>query len=246
MQVNAATGSDAPRLLAAVLIYGSDTRGSRKASWLSVHDIEKRDGRAVVLPGRAATREGLRALLAGIDGKAAAVPAILDPHVLAQGDGYLAWWCPPGHRQVWFRTKHALLGNRTGVTPHPGLVFMVHEDAAQPWVVFAVRGAERPTAETPLFQAPYFNVNGAGAICTGNVDLPKGPLATQPQAWSDVFFRSYFTHPNKHQGLVRYRTGSYAFWKMLLDGRCKSFPDERLVPAKATVGSAFAQLMGGR
>lgn len=248
MQVSAETGSDAPKLVAAILVYGSGShRSPAAASWLSVHTIEDRGGRATVLPGRAATREGLRALVAGIEGKVVTPPALLHPRVLAQGDGYLAWWCPPGDRQVWFRCDHERLGQCTGVTPHPGLVFMVNEDAPRSWRIFAIRGTERPTAETPLFQAPYFNVYGSdGAICTGNVDVPKGALAQQPEAWEEAFFRSYFTHPNVPSGLVKYRPGAHAFWWALLDGKWKRFPEDRLMPIRATVGSAFKQLMRGQ
>lgn len=243
MQIQAATGSETPHLIAAILVYGTERR-EKMASWLSVHQIGEREGRAVILPGQAATREGLRALLAGIDGLPVPTPSLLHPRLLAKGDGYLAWWCPPGRRQVWFRSDEPL-GNRTGVAPHPGLVFMASEDKGI-WSVHAVCGTGRPAADTPLFQAPYFNVYADGKICTGNVDVPKGAAAQHPEAWEECFFRSYFTHPNVARGLVNYRPGAVAFWRMLLDGRRKSFPDERLVPVNLTVAGAFNRLMEGK
>ena len=59
-------------------------------------------------------------------------------------------------------------------------------------------------------------------------------------AWNDAFLRSYFTHPNVTGKLLRYRGGSYAFWRDMLDQRFTRFPERVLVDAKSTLG----QLLG--
>jgi len=55
-------------------------------------------------------------------------------------------------------------------------------------------------------------------------------------AWNEAFLRSYFTHPNGPGKLVRYRGGAYAFWREMLDGRFRRFPERVLVDVKMTLG----------
>ena len=103
-----------------------------------------------------------------------------------------------------------------------------------------MKGQHRPTPQTPLFQAPYFNVDGRGCICQGNVPVPTGTTVEKISAWNDAFLRSYFTHPNVAGKLLRYRGGAYTFWRDMLDGRFARFPDRVLVDTKITLG----QLLG--
>ena len=91
--------------------------------------------------------------------------------------------------------------------PLPGLVFGASSRA---WRVWAVKGSRRPTLGTPLFQAPFFNVNAHGHICQGNVPVPEGTTVEKIGAWNDAFFHSYFTHPNVVGKLLNYR-GAFEF-----------------------------------
>ena len=79
-----------------------------------------------------------------------------------------------------------------------------------------------------------------GAICHGNVGVPDCAIAQRIEAWNTAFFGSFFTHPNVQKGLVKYRGGSYRFWKDMLDGKFKSFPQRVLVPLNATLGELLA------
>ena len=106
--------------------------------------------------------------------------------------------------------------------------------------MWAVKGSRRPTPKTALFQAPFFNVDGHGHICQGNAPVPEGTTVEKIGAWNDAFLRSYFTHPNVAGKLLRYRGGSYAFWRDMLDQRFTRFPERVLVDAKTTLG----QLLG--
>ena len=99
---------------------------------------------------------------------------------------------------------------------------------------------------TPLFQAPYFNVYGTGAICQGNVDVPTGgfagSVADRIEAWNKAFFDSFFTHPNTQGPLVNYKGGPYRFWRDMLDGRHAVFPESALVP----LGTSLAKVLDRR
>ncbi|MFD2274265.1 hypothetical protein ACFS07_33255 [Undibacterium arcticum] len=102
---------------------------------------------------------------------------------------------------------------------------------------------QRPSADAAISVAPYFNVWEAGNICAGSTALPKGNQASNPDAWTNAFFKSAFTHPNVQtkNGLVKYPTGVFAFWRDMLDGKFKEFPTECLVGTKRTLKSMLAQ-----
>jgi len=158
----------------------------------------------------------------------AKVGGFLPANILMVGIDSLIWWVPPARRRVFFQSDQ-LGGERSAETPHPGLVFRV--DGENEWSVFAVKGQDRPTPDTPLFLAPYFNVHTSGKICTGNVTIPSGSTTETISAWEEAFWTSYFTHPNVHapNKLVEYRGGAYGFWRSMLKGKFKRFPERVLV-----------------
>jgi PRTRC genetic system protein B len=220
----------------AVLIY--EARGGALAT---VHDVEHVDGEAVIGAGQAMTSRAAsrlaRALL-----KRTTHSGFLPETVLYLHEDLMVWWVPPAHRHITFKTpdRAEQMGGveRGEVVPYPGLVFAA---SSRFWHVWAVKGKSRPTLASPLYRAPYFNVNGHGSICRGNVAVPEGTTAERIGAWNDAFFRSYFSHPNGPSPLVRYRDGDYAFWRDMLDGRFKRFPERVLLDAKVTLGDLLKE-----
>jgi PRTRC genetic system protein B len=219
---------------AAVLIY----RGASGSALATLHDVHHVDGEAVIGAGQPMTpRKALelsRALL-----KRVAHGGFLPANVLYMDGDLMLWWEPPARRHVVFRVDEAHAGQLGGgergeTVAHPGLVFAA---SSRVWSVWAVKGSQRPTPETALYQAPYFNVNQQGQICQGSVGRPEGTTAEKIGAWNDAFFRSYFTHPNVAARLVKYEGGAYAFWRDMLDGRFTRFPQRVLVPVKTTLGA---------
>lgn len=170
----------------------------------------------------------------------------LPENVLFVAGDLILWWVRPAFRHVAFRVSEKdaeRLGaaERGESVPHPGLVFAA---SSREWRVWAVKGSQRPTLATPLFQAPYFNVDAHGHICQGSVPKPDGSTAEKIDAWNDAFFRSYFTHPNVAAKLVRYPGGSFALWRQMLDGRFGRFPQRVLVPLNATLGDLLGKKEG--
>lgn len=215
--------------LCALVVYGNQNNGNN--GFLTTHKIEKSKDGLVMGPGVLANKAALKGLMKKLNPKRTSKPEILHPRTLAKGDGYHLWWLPPGNRRVWFKTDE--FGKRNGVTPHPGLVFMVCE---QGWKVYAIKGKERPTADTALYVAPYLNVWEGGGICTGTANTPKGKAAAQPEAWEAPFFESEFTHTNYHRTkCTEFKGGIYALWQSLLDGKHKKFPERTLVPQGCTL-----------
>lgn len=224
------------RLKQAVLIY-EDRAGI--AMLATTHPIEYVDGEPVIGAGRAMGTRAARTLATRL-GKQSESVGLVPETLLYFNNEAMIWWVPPGQRHITIRTEtHATeLGakERGEAVPHPGLIF-----AASPqfWCVWAVKGKNRPTLDTRLYQAPYFNVSPNGAICQGNVDVPKGCATEKIDAWNNAFFRSVFTHPNVIVGrLVKYRD-EYAFWRDMLDGKFKGFPEHVLVDRKATLADLF-------
>jgi PRTRC genetic system protein B len=221
------------RLDRAVLIY----HGASGSAFATVHAVEDVDGEAVIGAGQAMTPRAAIDLARAL-GKSVAHAGFLPETVLYMDGDLLVWWLPPGKRHIAFRTEghEEQMGaiERGETVPQPGLVFAA---SSQAWKVWAVKGSERPTPATPLYQAPYFNVYANGDICQGNVPVPEGTTAEKIGAWNDAFLRSYFTHPNAQGKLVRYRGGAYAFWRDMLDGKFSRFPERVLVDAKTTLGA---------
>lgn len=222
----------------AVLLY----HGRSGGALATVHEIMTVDGVPVIGAGCAMTAHAARELAAALLQRAAHGGFLPETVLYVLGD-VLLWWVPPARRHIAFRVgdDHAEVfgGSERGeVVPQPGLIFAA---SSRMWRVWAVKGARRPTPQTPLFQAPYFNVDGQGRICQGNVPIPEGTTVEKIGAWNDAFLRSYFTHPNVTGKLLRYRGGAYAFWRDMLEGRFARFPERVLVDAKTTLGALLGE-----
>lgn len=225
----------------AMLIY----RGASGAALATVHEVEQIDGEPVIGAGRAMTPRSALALARALL-KRAAHGGFLPANVLFVAGDLILWWLKPAMRHVAFHVSERdapLLGGveRGDSVPQPGLVFAA---SGQEWRVWAVKGSQRPTLATPLFQAPFFNVDAKGHICQGSVPKPDGTTAEKIDAWNDAFFRSYFTHPNVAAKLLRYPGGSFAFWRDMLDRKFARFPQRVLVPVNTTLGALLGMKEG--
>lgn len=233
LSVDITAGRDSPlKLSRAILLYCGDSN----VCFASVHSIDASGKQPVILEGQAFTSEA--AVRLALDLSSSAMKGGFVPPELLYLDGNaMAWWVPPGRRHIAFRAEQLGASERGEVVPHPGLVFLA--EGGRRWSVWAVRGERRPSENTPLYQAPYFNVYENGGICTGNVRLPDGTTAERIEAWNNAFFGSFFTHPNVQGKLVNYRGGTFKFWKDMLDGRHQEFPEHVLVPREETLAGAL-------
>jgi PRTRC genetic system protein B len=218
----------------AVLIY----RGSAGSALATIHAVHDLDGELVIGAGEAVTPRATMRLAQALL-KRAAHGGFLPDTVLYVNADLILWHVPPARRHIAFRVDAAhagLLGGeeRGETVPHPGLVFAA---SSRGWRVWAVKGSRRPTPDTALFQAPYFNTDEQGHICQGTTPVPEGTTADKIDAWTEAFFRSYFTHPSGRSDRVRYSGGAYAFWRDMLDGAYTRFPPQVLVPCRCTLGA---------
>lgn len=222
---------------AIVLYRGKSGHGE---GFATVHDVEVRGEVPIIQAGKVLGTADMASLMMQL------MPtrrlAFIDSRMLALSEHEMVWWMQPCKRTMWFNTNGSDgLGQAFGDAWQPGLVFCAGECG---WRVFALKGDRRPEADTPLFQAPYYNVNSEGLICRGSAELPQGIGPEQIEGCEQTFFRSRFTHPNVHvkRELTRSRGGAGALWKRMLNGKAKAFPESTLVPMKLTVGGLIKQL----
>lgn len=207
------------KLTRAIMVYEGDNRSGE--AYATVHDVHlDAFGAATILAGTAVT-PGMVADLARQLGRGSG-GGYLTENVLAASASGIIWYLKPSTRHVRFSCSREAnpIGTRAGITPHPGLIFYAGE---REWRVFAYKGSKRPTPDTKLYQAPYFNVWEQGKICVGSVQLPDRFDVAAVEHYEAAWFDSIFTHPNQNK-LTSYKGGDYQLWADLLDGKHKSFP----------------------
>lgn len=239
MQVDLYQSTPSYSLQHAILLYGANPNSVDLVTINKVHETESG---SVIGEGRGATKEGLLKMFECVKEQVRKPLQLLHPNVIALSDDCMVWWEEAKTRRIAFNCEE--FGKRAAKVPHPALLFVVNQSE---WYVFALAESKRPTPNTVLHVSPYFNVWSQGKICTGSTALPKKEKASDPEAWSDAFFKSAFTHPNIHEkdALVRYENGPYAFWRDMLDGKFESFPNQTLVKSQVTVQQLLNKIERG-
>jgi PRTRC genetic system protein B len=159
--------------------------------------------------------------------------------VVATTRNAMAWYEGASLRTMFFQpsSDSAVKAFDAKVVPQPALLFLAKGRGLR---VYALASDDRPTLDTALYYAPYWNMIGDGhEVCIGSMVLPKRVDPEATTRFSDAFFQSNFTH---HQGVKRYAFGgTYA---ELLAAACAkgTFDSSWLVPAKKTL----RQVISGR
>lgn len=232
------TGESNIALSQAILVYTDEPKAhggpGPVALYATVHPVQNFGTEAnpnfQIASGRPLTREALLAMFEELAKKHSLNTDIIPENVLSISADHMVWWMAAGERNVFFNNKE--LGKRAAKVPHPALMFAVVKGQ---WYIFALAKNERPTGETALQFAPYFNVWDSCAICTGSAKVPRGISANATGEWEKAFFDSEFTHINGDKKKATHPRGEYALWKELLDGVYKTFPVEFLAPTKYTL-----------
>lgn len=230
-----------PELKHAILLFGTDSHHGKSTRYATVHPVRSgENGVPIICPGTPATKEALlTAIRELVDDRMA--PELLPAHLLGKGADHLVWYRPAMKKNQWFDC--AQLGKVTALLPIPATVWLAQPLQGELYV-FALRNDDRPDRTTKLFQAPFFNVWDNGRVCIGNAMKPTGPEALIPEKWEEMFFNSWFSHPNTPK-LVRHKEGLYPFFKDLIAKKHRVFPKAKLVPLKKTLGDAFETLLRG-
>lgn len=249
LDINVHESGRSASLDGAILLYTQDRAASfdqegARVSYATIHKVTPIAGRPEIAPGRLLTQKDLQLMVQGIEQtRQDTATQWFDPGMLAKGPDRMIWWTPPGLRPVFFKKSGANDKTFDGhaVCPTPGLVWMAMPGKGL--YVYAIQGAGRPSKETPLFQAPFFNVWGRGQVCIGSASLPKEEQMSEPQAWEKTFFGSHFTHPNFTQPdrLIKGEEPT-TFWRKMIQRPAKRFPEERLVQIPLVAGDLLDRL----
>jgi PRTRC genetic system protein B len=227
MQAYVAIGANCEfKLSEAVLIY----RAGGGGSFASLHRVKQAGDEAPYLaPGETLTTAFVRALAQGLG--AQVKPEIFPENILARTPDLLVWWSPPQRRVMFFGGNDQEAQKLNGlVFPHPGLVFKV---VGKDLFVRAIATVARPTPETPLKTAPYWNTDSRGLVCAGSMRVPESSDIASIPAWQDAYFESQFTHAAGAVRLTSHPGGFIGLWSSLV-GR-KRFPAQYLIDACETL-----------
>jgi PRTRC genetic system protein B len=218
------------QLKQAILIY--EDQVSRREKFATVHQVtlQTPDQQASLGPGTLLTTNFLERLYHGLQGEPRAV--LLPENVLAYTSDLLAWWTPPRLHRMFFsdgaEDRQAIDG---AICPHPAMVWKVHRGCL---FLRALSDAIRPTTDTRLMVAPYWNTEASrGDVCEGSMRRPRRTDITSMLEWEEGFFNSQFTHPSGIGKLTGHPGGFIGLWTELA-GKAQ-FPATYLVDCRQTL-----------
>lgn len=145
-------------------------------------------------------------------------------HVNPAENGSVVWYTKPQARKLYFTES---LGIASQELPLPALVWAADKSRL---FIFALKGKGKPFLNTPLYNAPFFNLYRNGNVCMGSVDVRIRQSATLEDftaAWEGYFFGSYFSHLIDGHNPVK---GNLISLYQSLAGTGSPFPVEQLIP----------------
>jgi PRTRC genetic system protein B len=210
----------------ALLIYCQN----RNAAFITRHQVLRdNSGTPSLGPARSLTVSFVEDLTRSLGGRTAA--EILPDNILAKTDRMIAWWTPRQHRQMFYQNAEKKSEELNGrIFPQPALVWRAQDGELK---IRALKQNQRPSAETKLAVAPFWNLSDDGTLCTGSMRRPTGSSAATVALWERGFYESAFTHANVGR-LTRHPGGFNALWSGLA-GKRKAFPADSLIELPETL-----------
>ena len=209
------------KLYQAVLLYRND-HGNRVMA--TVHGVVRTltNCPPALGAGQLLSTTALRELTKQLGARSQA--EYLPENVIARTPELIAWWAPASVRPMFFRDGSELADVSGKLFPHPPLLFAVGNGVL---FVRALDESKRPTADTKLAAAPYWNIDSDGKVCAGTMRVPRSASVSSIPAWQQAFFQSGFTHPGGAGRLTRRKGGTSVLWKSLA-GKSR-FPRSALI-----------------
>ncbi|MGD0012632.1 MAG: PRTRC system protein B [Terriglobia bacterium] len=220
------------KLSEAVLVY----RGGGGGAFASLHQVRQTgDGVPYLAPGENLTTAFVRTLAQGLG--AQVKPDILPDNVLVRTPDLLVWWSRPRRRIMFFGGTDEEARKLNGLLfPHPALIFKV---AGKDLFVRAMATNSRPSSETPMKTAPYWNTDARGLVCAGSMRVPESADIASIPGWEGAYFQSEFTHAAGAVRLTSHPGGFIGLWRSLV-GR-KRFPVRYLTDTGETLQEFVAR-----
>lgn len=217
----------------ALLVYRRDRSTMRQGpeSFVTKHSVKvNSEGSPSLGPGAPMGKGDVSQLIEELRG---VLPVeYLPANVLVRTQESVVWWTPASIRPMFYaKEKGVELDQLSGRKfPQPALIFRAQVGSLD---VRAIAQDERPTPDTRLYRAPYWNVNDHGDVCLGSTRVPREATVDSLSRWEHAFFESEFTHSNASSKLTEHPGGFIGLWKSLI-GK-KKFPAEHLADAKESL-----------
>ncbi len=173
----------------AVLLYQDGSR-----AFATFHEVKHRPSQAPYLSaGQSVTTGFLETLAKGLGASMAA--EVLPEHVLARTPDLIAWRSRARPRLMFFGDWSAETKALNGkMYPHPALVLMIQ---GRELFVRALAENCRPSANTQLCNAPYWNTDAQGRVCLGSMRVPDETSVASLAGWGNAYFASEIYPPKR-------------------------------------------------
>ena len=143
-------------------------------------------------------------------------------HINPSEKGTVLWYTKAQEQQLYFVNG---LGIPNGKASVPSMLWYASKNSL---AVFALTTDRRPTENTPLYFAPFFNIYEDGKVCMGTVSIDIKNSASVEEftdAWEDYFFNSYFSHLLGEHNPIK--GNCVSLWKNLIETG-EAFPKDVL------------------
>lgn len=144
--------------------------------------------------------------------------------------GRVIWFTESANRDLLFIDNLEIPSGKANV---PAMVWVADKDSLN---VYAMAKSQRPTGDTRLYNAPFFNVYESGNVCLGTVQVGIKDSTSLEEfilRWEQSFFGSYFSHLNTVHEVIR--GNAVSLWKKLINSD-QAFPTYVLLPSdKGTI-----------
>jgi len=151
----------------------------------------------------------------------------LMPTNLLIDDAQKLVWFTKAQRKV-LHIRHLKINSHQMVS-FPALLFIAHKDQRKVRI-FALGSSAKPTINTKLYHAPFFNLDGAGGLCLGDACLPTDIHMQTLTEIESVFFDANGTHTNHNETLstfaIKQHRSLFGFWKHKAKTQDKVFVKE--------------------
>jgi PRTRC genetic system protein B len=147
---------------------------------------------------------------------------------------FAVWFTPAAVVPLLFQKSLKIPSGNAAIPP------LIWKATAKSLAVYACRENDRPTANTKLYHAPFFNLYENGQVCMGtvSVSIPSDcSLEKFMTLWQSYFFGSYFAHMLIDSSPVEGNV--IELWQGLV-GTGQPFPLKRLKPCTTTLKQIIA------
>ncbi len=173
---------------AALIAYSTDGGDTHFLELRSIND----DG--VMGEGRPVTVEFINELIKGYSERHSSTPhGRIPPNMLwsdtRKGNEKYIWYNPPQKRMMFFKESLKIENAEYNL---PGVIYEVGKERMN---IYAYTD-KKPTPETELYAAPFFNVTGA-SVCLGSAKIDKPSNLTYDKLleyWEKKFWLTEFSH----------------------------------------------------